>query len=78
MIDSAKIVNHGMINIPASIRKALNLKDGDKVWVELGIDGTIHLIPIRPLEELRKESYTVEEMIEEMDQSRKIELELEK
>lgn len=78
MIDSAKIVNHGMINIPASIRKTLNLKDGDKVWVELGIDGTIRLIPIRPIEELRKESYTVEEMIEEMKQSRKIELGLEK
>lgn len=78
MIDSAKIMNHGMINIPASIRKSLNLKDGDRVWVELGNDGSIRLIPIRSIEELRKDSYTSEEMIEEMEQSRKIELALEK
>jgi len=78
MIGTRKIVNHGMVNIPAQIRKTLNLNDGDKVWVEIDDDGSIKLIPIKTIEEIRKNSYTSQEMKEEMEQSRKIELELEK
>ena len=78
MIGTRKIVNHGMVNIPAQIRKTLKLHDGDKVWVEINDDGSIKLIPIKTIEEIRKNSYTSQEMKEEMEQSKKIELELEK
>jgi AbrB family looped-hinge helix DNA binding protein len=76
--ESAKVVNHGMVNIPSSIRKKLKLKDGDRVWIELNEDGIIQLTPIKDIEEIRKKSYTTEEMMEEMERSKSIELELEK
>jgi AbrB family looped-hinge helix DNA binding protein len=71
MITTAKIVNHGMINIPAAIRKKLQLKDGDKVWVELNDDGIIQLIPIKSIEEIQNKSYSPQEMLEEMEKFRK-------
>jgi AbrB family looped-hinge helix DNA binding protein len=78
MIDNAKIVNHGMINIPAAIRKKLQLKDGDKVWVELNDEGIIQIIPIKSIEEIRKNSYSSQEMLDEMEKFRQQELEREK
>ncbi len=56
-----KVTNNGMITIPAFYRKKYNLKDGDKVFV-LEDEGVLRIIPIRDEVELRKESYSSEEM----------------
>jgi AbrB family looped-hinge helix DNA binding protein len=56
-----KVTNNGMITIPAAFRKKFNLKDGDKVLI-LEDQGTLKIIPIRSEVELRRNSYTSEEM----------------
>ncbi len=73
---SVTITNNGMITIPAALRKKHNLKDGDKVLV-LEDEGNLKIIPIIPIEELRKDSYTSEEMQAQMEKSRKEEIERE-
>ncbi|HMF32271.1 MAG TPA: AbrB/MazE/SpoVT family DNA-binding domain-containing protein [Candidatus Lokiarchaeia archaeon] len=73
-----KIVNHGMVNLPAKMRKKLGIKDGDKLVIREEGDGTLKIIPIVPIEILRQDSFTAEEMLDQMAQSRKEELELEK
>ena len=70
------ITNRGMITIPAAFRKNFNLKDGDKVLI-IEDEGTLKIIPIKDPETLRLSSYNVEEMKEEMNKSRKEELERE-
>ncbi len=75
-LKSAKITNRGMVSIPAALRKKYNIRDGDRVIFIEEEDGLkMHLI--QPLEDLRKNSFTTEEMLEEMRKSRKEELELE-
>ncbi len=76
MEKSVTITNNGMITIPAALRKKYNLKDGDKVLV-LEDEGNLKIIPIIPIEELRKDSYTSEEMQAQMEKSRKEEIERE-
>ena len=71
------ITNRGMITIPAAFRKNFNLKDGDKVLI-IEDEGTLKIIPIKDPESLRINSYDTEEMKEEMNKSRKEELEREK
>ena len=75
-IRSAKITNRGMVSIPAALRKKYNIQDGDRVVFIEEEDGLkIHVI--QPLEDLRKNSFTTEEMLEEMKKSCKEELEME-
>jgi len=75
-LKSAKITNRGMVSIPAALRKKYNIQDGDRVVFIEEEDG-LKMHVIQPLEELRKNSFTTEEMMEEMKKSRKEELELE-
>lgn len=75
-LKSAKITNRGMVSIPAALRKKYNIKDGDRVVFIEEEDG-LKMHVIQPLEDLRKNSFTTEEMLEEMRKSRKEELELE-
>ncbi len=70
------ITNRGMITIPATFRKSYNLKDGDKVLI-VENEGTLKIIPIKDPEIIRKNSYSKEEMKNEMEKSRKEELERE-
>jgi AbrB family looped-hinge helix DNA binding protein len=70
------VTNNGMITIPAALRKRYNLKDGDKVLV-IEDEGTLRIIPIIPIEELRKNSYSCEEMQAQMEKSRKEDIERE-
>ncbi len=70
------ITNRGMITIPSGFRKRFKLKDGDKIFIYED-EGTLRLIPIRPIEELRKGSYTAEEMLKSIEESKKEELEQE-
>jgi len=63
-----KVTNNGMITIPAVFRRKYNLKDGDKVLV-LEDEGVLKIAPIRSDKELRKNSYSMEEM---KDLSKKI------
>ncbi|TFF88526.1 MAG: AbrB/MazE/SpoVT family DNA-binding domain-containing protein [Promethearchaeota archaeon] len=58
---SVKVTNNGMITIPAVFRRRYNLTDGDRVLV-LEDEGALRIIPIRSDAELRKDSYTKEEM----------------
>jgi len=74
---SVKITNHGMINIPAPIRKKFGLKDGDDVMVMIDDEGFIKIYPIIPIEKLREGSYTAKEMLDELECSHKEDLELE-
>ncbi len=70
------ITNHGMITIPSGFRKRFKLKDGDKIFI-FEDEGSLKLIPIRPIEELRKGSYTTEQMLKSIEESKKEELEQE-
>ncbi len=70
------ITNQGMITIPARFRKHFKLKDGDKIFI-FEDEGCLKLIPIRPIEELRKGSYTTEQMLKSIEESRNEELEQE-
>jgi AbrB family looped-hinge helix DNA binding protein len=72
-----KVTNRGMISIPAWLRKKYNIKDGDRVGIfedELGI----RLIPILSIEEIRKISVDVKEMVNIIEKNRKQEMGLEK
>ncbi|MFO8019977.1 MAG: AbrB/MazE/SpoVT family DNA-binding domain-containing protein [Promethearchaeia archaeon] len=56
-----KVTNNGMITIPAAFRKRYNLNDGDKVLI-LEDAGMLKIVPIRDISELRKGSYSSEDM----------------
>ena len=75
---SVKVTNKGMISIPSSIRHKYNIKDGDYVLVQEDEDGTIKLIPIEPIDSLRKKASTVEDSRDDFLKSRKEDKELEK
>lgn len=47
MLGRARVRAGGRIVIPAAIRAAAGINDGDDVQVELAGDGDIHLIPTR-------------------------------
>ncbi len=70
------ITNRGMITIPAEFRKKYKLKDGNKVFI-IEDEGSLKIIPIKSEEELRKDSYTAEEMLKSMEESRREDLEQE-
>jgi AbrB family looped-hinge helix DNA binding protein len=73
-----KVNNHGMISIPAEIRKKYGIKDGDKVYVLEDEDG-IRIIPIVDIDVLRRKiNINTADMLEFMDKERKKELEIEK
>ncbi|MBN1799897.1 MAG: AbrB/MazE/SpoVT family DNA-binding domain-containing protein [Candidatus Lokiarchaeota archaeon] len=63
------ITNRGMITIPARLRKQYDLKDGDKVLI-IEDEGTLKIIPIRSTEDLRKDSFTVKEMLDHIEKSK--------
>jgi antitoxin PrlF len=46
LVQSGKIVSGGRIQLPADVRRALSLKDGDKLQIEV-VDGEIRLRPWR-------------------------------
>ncbi len=73
---SVTITNRGMITIPSKFRKRYNLKDGNKVFI-IEDEGSLKIIPIKSEEELRKDSYTAEEMLKSMEESKREELEQE-
>ena len=74
---TVKITNKGMVSIPASLRKKFHLQDGDYVVIGENEDGTMQITPIIPLEELKKQSATVEEFREIYNKSKQEELDLE-
>jgi len=74
---TVKITNKGMISIPAILRKKFHLKDGDYIIIEENEDGTMQITPIIPLDELKKNSATVEEFREIYHKSKQEELDLE-
>jgi antitoxin PrlF len=61
-VQSGKIVSGGRIQLPADVRRALSLKDGDKLQIEV-VDGEIRLRPwrqaIRRIQEIAR-PYVVE------------------
>ncbi len=73
-----KVNNHGMISIPAEIRRKYGIKDGDRIYVLEDEDG-IRIIPIVDIDVLRREiNMNTVEMLEFMAKERKKELEIEK
>jgi len=67
------ITNQGMITIPAILRKMHNLKDGDKILI-IEDEGTLKLIPLKELEEIKKDSYNTKEMLDQMEKAKKAEI----
>jgi len=67
------ITNQGMITIPAAFRKSYGLKDGDKVLI-VEDEGTLKIIPLQDTDELKKNSYTTKEMLDQMKKSKTEEL----
>jgi len=74
---SVKIVNHGMISIPAPIRKKFGLKDGDSVMLIVDEEGFIKVYPIESIEQIRARSFSTQEMIEQLKRTRQEDLERE-
>ncbi|NMC05198.1 MAG: AbrB/MazE/SpoVT family DNA-binding domain-containing protein [Candidatus Lokiarchaeota archaeon] len=73
-----KVTNHGMISIPAEIRKKYGIKDGDRVYVIEDENG-IRVIPIMDMSVLREKVHmTTARMLDFMEKARKRELEIEK
>ncbi len=73
-----KVNNHGMISIPAEIRRKYGIKDGDRIYVLEDEDG-IRIIPIVDIDVLRRKiNMNTVEMLEFMAKERKEELEIEK
>ena len=69
------IVNKkGMITIPAEYRKKYNLLEGAKISI-VDINGHLEIIPVLPIDELRKRR--AEEYVDAIEEDRKEELELE-
>ena len=65
-----------MVTIPAKLRKKYNLQEGSEVAF-LEIEGSIVLVPILDLEDMRKFLPTREEMLKTIDEAHEIELKLE-
>ena len=70
------MTNHGMITIPASLRKEYKFRDGDKFLI-LEDEGTLRIIPILNIKELRKNSFTAKEISEVIAESNRLESNLE-
>ncbi len=64
-----KITNKGMISIPAAFRRSYGLKDGDKVLI-IEDEGTLKIIPLKDIDELRRKSYNSKEMLDQMKKSK--------
>jgi AbrB family looped-hinge helix DNA binding protein len=71
------ITNHGMVCIPSPLRKKYGLKDGNQVVISDSEEGRITIIPLESMESIREKSYTLEELKEELQKSRKEEKRLE-
>ena len=71
-----KVTNNGMITIPAYFRRKFGIKDGNRVMI-VEDEGQIRLILIKNIEEIRKDSFTAESILKQLENSRKFELELE-
>ena len=67
------VTNQGMITIPAAFRKSFDLKDGDKVLV-VEDEGSLKLIPLKSEEEIRKNTYTKAEILNQMKKGKKEEI----
>lgn len=67
------ITNQGMITIPAAFRKRYNLTDGDKILI-IEDEGTLKIIPLKNEDDLKKESYSTKEMLQQMKASKAEEL----
>ena len=64
-----KITNKGMISIPAAFRRSYGLKDGDKVLI-IEDEGTLKIIPLKDIDELKRKSYNTKEMLDQMKKSK--------
>jgi len=67
------ITNQGMITIPSAFRKIYGLKDGDKVLI-IEDEGALKIIPLKDEQDLRKDSYSTVEMLNQMEKSKKDEI----
>ncbi|HMF33097.1 MAG TPA: AbrB/MazE/SpoVT family DNA-binding domain-containing protein [Candidatus Lokiarchaeia archaeon] len=72
-----KITSRGMITIPFALRKKFNLIEGMEIAI-IEDEGSLCLIPLRDIEEMRKDLPTLEEFSRELDKANAEELELEK
>lgn len=64
------ITKQGMITIPVAFRKTFGLKYGDKVLV-VEDEGSLKIIPLKNEEEIRKNSYTNAEILNQMKRSKR-------
>lgn len=73
---TSKVNKKGMVTIPYKIREKFGIDEGSEVAFVVE-EGSIVLVPILPIEKLRKFLPTTEEMIKTAEENRKLELELE-
>jgi AbrB family looped-hinge helix DNA binding protein len=70
MIDSiVKVSKKGMISIPAAIRKAHHIYPGQSVIVTENEDGSIRLLVLPTLDEIRKNGATYEDFKKTLKES---------
>lgn len=72
-----RITNHGMVNIPAPIRKRFGLKDGDMVWISDEEGDRIVIYPLETIDQLRADSFTTREILESLKQTHQEDLDRE-
>ena len=73
------VTNRGMLTIPAKIRKKLNIKDGNKIFVSEK-NGYIILKPIIDFTEEKNKIFDYEEMVDlikRKESQKKIDIEVE-
>ncbi|MHA1148286.1 MAG: AbrB/MazE/SpoVT family DNA-binding domain-containing protein [Promethearchaeota archaeon] len=63
------VTNQGMITIPAPFRKVYDIKDGDKVLI-VEDEGTLKIIPLKSIEEIKRSSYDAKSMLAQMKRSK--------
>jgi len=73
---SSKVNKKGMVTIPYKIREKFGLEEGTEVAFVVE-EGSIVLVPLLPIEKLRKFLPTAEQMMKTAEENRKSELELE-
>jgi AbrB family looped-hinge helix DNA binding protein len=76
MVESVVMNSRGMITIPANIRKKRNFKEGSRFFI-METDGQLTIIPIQTAAEFRTDLISKEELEKNLEEDRRIELELE-
>ena len=71
---TVKMINKGMITIPAKLRKKFGFKNGTEFFLDIDEKGSIQLIPVIDVLEEKEWYIDPEEMIESVRNERRAEI----